>query len=313
MQHPRSVRAHQEGWFFHRVVADRDDQIGALDRIMDIVALRKRGGAHIEARPAGDGAFAHLGVEEWDLQAPDEIRQGVGKARTARGRAQHDERALRAKDHFGRAVQRRARGYRQRDRVARHRRNLGRLICRDVLRQFEMDGPWSLLLRDPESLPHDRGDGRRAYDLTGHLGQGRHRRDDVHDLEARLLAAQNALLARDHDHGHGAEQRIGRAGRQIECARTKRRQANAGFAGQPAVRRRHEGRRLFVAGHHQLDRRAAQRFDEIEVLLSGNPEDLLHAFVFQRGHQQLGTIHRVSLPQLGPSGRSLLPRARCFG
>jgi hypothetical protein len=44
-----------------------------------------------------------------------------------------------------------------------------------------------------------------ADDLMSHLGQRRHRRDDVDDLKASLLAAEDALLARNHDHRHRAE------------------------------------------------------------------------------------------------------------
>ena len=35
-----------------------------VDRLVDIVALRERGGAHVEVGAAGDGALAHLRVEE---------------------------------------------------------------------------------------------------------------------------------------------------------------------------------------------------------------------------------------------------------
>jgi hypothetical protein len=141
-------------------------------------------------------------------------------------------------------------GDRRCDRVGRHWRNLGRLLCRDILRQFEMDRARSLLLRDPERLSHDCGDRRRADDLMRHLGQRRHRRDDVDDLKARLLAAEDTFLARDHDHRHRTELGISRTRRQIERAGPQRREANASLAGQPPMRGCHEGRRLFMAGHY---------------------------------------------------------------
>ena len=70
-----------------------------------------------------------------------------------------------------------------------------------------------------------------------------------------------ALLARDHDHRHRAEQREGGAGREIECAGTERGQTDPGPAGESPVRRRHKGCRLFMAGQHQLDGRAPQRLE----------------------------------------------------
>jgi len=112
-----------------------------------------------------------------------------------------------------------------------------------------------------------------------HLGQRTHGRHHIHDLKTGLLAAQNAFLPGDHDHWHRAKQRVSRAGCEIQCTRAKRRQANAWFAGQPPMRRGHEGRRLFVAGEHQLDGGPPQSLDEIEVLLPRDAEDLLHAFV----------------------------------
>ena len=45
--------AHQERRLLHGVVADRDDQIGAVDRVMNVVAFRERSGAEIEIGAAG--------------------------------------------------------------------------------------------------------------------------------------------------------------------------------------------------------------------------------------------------------------------
>jgi RNase P subunit RPR2 len=182
-------------------------------------------------------------------------------------------------------------GDRQHDRVGRHWRNLGRLLCRGVLWELEVNRAWSLLPSDPEGLPHDRGDRHRADDLMRHLGQRRHRRDDVHDLKACLFAAQNAFLARDHDYRHRTELRISRTRRQVERARTKGRKADPSLAGQPSMRGCHECRRLLMAGQHQLDRRTAQRFDDVEIFFPGDPKDLLYSLVLQCGNKQVGTIH----------------------
>ena len=146
------------------------------------------------------------------------------------------------------------------------------------------------------------GNGVRADDLPRHLGQRRHAGDDVDDLEARLLAGHDPLLAGDHDHRHGAELGVGGAGREIERAGAERRDANARLAGQPAVGRRHERRRLLVAGQDQLDRRAAQRFDDVEVLLAGHAENPLDALVLERGDQQVRALCHVNVP-LSPEWR----------
>ncbi len=254
MQDRRSSRPHEEGRLLHRVVADGDDEIRPIDRPMDIVALREGRGAHVEPRSAGDGALAHLRVEERDLDAPHERRQRLREARPARRRAQHDERPLGLEDQLGRPVQRPALSDRRIDRVGRDGRHVRPRLTGDVLRQFEMNRARPLLLRHAERLPHHRRNGRGAHDLMGHLGQGRHGRDDIDDLKARLFAAQDALLAGDHHHRHGAEQRISRAGREVEGAGAEGREADPGPAGQPPLRGRHESRRLLMTGQHQLDR-----------------------------------------------------------
>ncbi len=178
-------------------------------------------------------------------------------------------------------------------------------------------GPGPLLLRDPERFAHQRGNGRRRDDLAGHLGQRRHGRDDVHDLKARLLAAEDPLLAGDHHHRHRAEERISRAGGQIERAGPERGETDPGPAGQAPVRRRHERRRLLVAGQHQPDLRAAQGFDDVEILLARNAEDLLDALVLERGDEELGAVHCMLLTfVLGPPRESVSlpgPALLCHG
>src|SRR5713226_9261664 len=61
-----------------------------------------------------------------------------------------------------------------------------------------------------------------------------------------------------------------------------------GPTGQPSVRRRHEGRRLFVTGHHEPYAGAAQCLDDVEVLFPWYAEDVLHALVLPCGYEQVG-------------------------
>ena len=72
MDHLRPLRAHDEGRLLDRVVADRDDQVGAVDRLVDVVALAERGRSHVKLAAAGNRPLAHLRVEERDLRAADE-------------------------------------------------------------------------------------------------------------------------------------------------------------------------------------------------------------------------------------------------
>ena len=94
-------------------------------------------------------------------------------------------------------------------------------------------------------------------DLEGKLGQRLECADHVNDLEFRLTTAHDALLTREHDHGHGTEQRVGGSRGQVQRARSKRGDAHAGLAGQPPVSRGHKGCALLVARQDQLDRRVA--------------------------------------------------------
>ena len=47
MDHLRAFRAHDEGRLLDRIVPNGDDQVGAVDGFMNIVALAERGRAHI--------------------------------------------------------------------------------------------------------------------------------------------------------------------------------------------------------------------------------------------------------------------------
>lgn len=165
--------------------------------------------------------------------------------------------------------------------------NGGHLVTGDVLGQFEVHRAGPLLHRDAKGVPHHGRNAGGTDDLPRQLRQRLHGRDHVHDLKARLPAAHDRLLAGDQDHRHRAEMRIGRARRQIERARSKSRQADAGLAGQPAMRGGHEGGSLLVTGQHQLDFGGAERFHEIEILLAGYAEDAIDALVLQRRDKQV--------------------------
>ncbi len=60
--------------------------------------------------------------------------------------------------------------------------------------------------------------------------------------------------------------------------------------------RRHEGRRLFVAGEDKLDRRAAQGFENVEILLAWDAEDPIDALIFEGGDEQFCTFRHGDSP-----------------
>ena len=63
-----------------------------------------------------------------------------------------------------------------------------------------------------------------------------------------------------------------------------------GRAGQPPMGCGHEGRSLLVPRQDELDRRVAQRLDDVEIFLARNAEDAVDALVLQRRDQEIGTF-----------------------
>ena len=80
MDHPRPVRPHDEGRLLDRVVADADDQVGPVDRLMHVVALGQRRRAHVELGAARDRALAHLRVKERNADAAHEVAKAGRRA-----------------------------------------------------------------------------------------------------------------------------------------------------------------------------------------------------------------------------------------
>ena len=116
----RAALAHDERRLLDGVMADRDDEVGLFDRLVDIVPLRQRGGAHIEFGSAGNGPLAHLGREERNAGSEHELREIRCRARTRgrRPRASASGR-LAAHDQLRGAIERRVACRRQLDRMRR--------------------------------------------------------------------------------------------------------------------------------------------------------------------------------------------------
>ena len=147
MQHDRTVRPHKERRLLDGIVTYGDDQICPVDRPMHVVPLGQRSRAHVEPGAASDRALAHLRVEERDLQALHETRQGLGQVRTACSRTQHHQGPLSLEDQFGCTIQCCARCNGPVNRVGWHGQYRRRSLAGDVFRQLEMRlGPGALNL-----------------------------------------------------------------------------------------------------------------------------------------------------------------------
>jgi hypothetical protein len=153
-----------------------------------------------------------------------------------------------------------------------------------------MHGTGPLFHRDPEGIADQCGNAGGADDLPRQLGQRLHGRNHVHDLKARLTAAHDGLLARDHHHRHRTEMRIGSAGRKIQRTRTECRYAHTRFSSEPAVRCGHKGSGLFVPGQHQFNLRISKRLDNVEIFLPRHAENAVNALMFQCRNEQIGAL-----------------------
>ena len=128
------------------------------------------------------------------------------------------------------------------------------------------------------------------------LGQRLHRRDHVDDLEARLPAAHDPLLAGDHDHRHRAEMRIGRAGGEVQRAGAERRDAHAGLARQPPVVA------AMKAAACSWRVRTSSIFEvrsdstTIEIFFARHAEDAVDALILERCDKQVRSLHLALLP-----------------
>ena len=272
-----------------------------VDGAVHVVARRERGRAHVELGAAVDRALAHLRVEERDAGALDEARQLVDQARAVAGRADHDQRPLRLRDHRRGALDRGAAA-----RPATRPHAAARSARRRPRRRRRLPAARGAPDRAAPPAPRGTHRGRASGMLRGLticraiLVSGFIDAIDVDDLEPGLLGRHDRLLPGEQDHRHRAELRVRGAGREVERARAERGDADAGAAGEPAMRGRHEGGGLLVAREHQLDARLPQRLDDVEVLLAGHAEDAVDAFVRERRDQQIRTFAHACFPERRP-------------
>jgi hypothetical protein len=293
VDHLRAVRSHDERRFLDGVVTDRHDHVGPIHRLMHVVALGQRSGPHVQISAARHGAFAHLGGKERDLRASHEARQSGGRAWPGRGGSQHDQRSFGGQDHGGRAVQCIAVRDRGLDRMHRDRQQVRAFLAGHVLGQLQQHGAGPFLHGDAEGVAHDSGDAGRGSNLPRRFRQRPEGADDVDDLETSLEAGVDRLLPGDHYRRHRPEIGVGRPRCQVQRDRPERGDTDAGLAGQPAIRRGHERRRLFVSGKDQFYRRLAQAFDYVEVFFPRDTENMIDPLVFESGYKQIRTLGHI--------------------
>ena len=173
VDHLRSLRAHDEGGLLDRVVANGQDQVGPVDRLVHVVAVGQRGRSHPQLGSAfggaqtGDRSLAHLRVEERNADAANEIRQLAGEPGAAGRSAEHHQRPLGSHQQVRGPVERGGVRHRDLDRVRPDQRHvLVQLLARDVLGKFEMHRAGTLFRRQAECVAHDGRNAGGADDLA---------------------------------------------------------------------------------------------------------------------------------------------------
>ena len=146
-----------------------------------------------------------------------------------------------------------------------------------VLGQLDVCRARLLALRDLEGLADDLRDDVRVRQLRVPLGDRTHHALDVDVLVRLLVHPLEVALTGERDHRRAVEVGVRHRRDEVHRARPERAEADARAAGQPPPDVGHVGRALLVAHRHELDRRVRERFVQVERLLPGDPENVLHA------------------------------------
>ncbi|OTP79316.1 hypothetical protein PAMC26577_01995 [Caballeronia sordidicola] len=288
-----SVRAHDERRLFDRVMADRQDQVSTVYCLVKIVAFAERRGSHPEfagfvMANCGHGTLAHLGVEKRDAGTSNEFGQLAREPGTVARGAEHDKRTLGLHQHGRGPFDGSLLRDRKLDRMRRNKRHVvAYFLGGHVFGQLEVDRTGPLFRGEAERFAHHARDAAPADYLPRRLRQRLHGCDYVDYLKARLVRCHDGLLPGDKHHRHGAEMGVGCTCDQIQRAGTEGCHADTRPSRQAAVGGRHECRRLLMAGDDQLDVRASQRLDDVEIFFARHRENAIDALVLQRLDEQI--------------------------
>ena len=166
-----------------------------------------------------------------------------------------------------------------------------------VLGQREHDRPLAARHRAVEGVAHVLGGAVGAVDRGDPLRHLPEHPPVVHLLERLALDEVGPDLADEEDHRRRVLERGVDADRRVGRARAASDEADAGFAGELAVRLRHVGRAAVLARDDQLDRvlRVVQRVENGEIALPWNAERGVDAVDLQLIHQNLRGGARLEL------------------
>lgn len=199
--------AHEERRLLDDIVSDIDDAIGVFDGAMHEIAIRQRGIAQPQRMRFIQHALAHLGGEEGDAEALDELAQHLA-AGLAIGTRTHHENGLPG---FANCLHRTLDGLVVGNgapvKTGLQHDGIG-LVVGDVFRKFEVGGAGAFFLGATEGFANAGGNVVGRNDLSGELGQRLHHVDDIDDLEMPLFGNLDRLLPGDHQHRHAAQLRV---------------------------------------------------------------------------------------------------------
>ena len=274
-----------------QLVADGDDQVGAVEAEVDVVVPHEPHRAQRQRVVVGEHALAVERGRHRDAQRLGEAAQGrAGPGARGTVAGQHDRGARRAQQRRrpldlpgGRLV----RAWH----VHRKRLTLGRGLLH-VLGDRQVDRPGPLGLGQLERLADHLGHRARRRHQRRPLDRGREHRHQVHALVRLLEAAVHADLRRQRDQRRGVGGRVRGAEQQVDRPGAERGRAHPGAAGQPAVDLGHERRALLVPGQHVPDGRAGDGVHQPDVLLARDAEDVRDALVLQALDDQGGGAAR---------------------
>src|ERR1700687_202019 len=177
--------------------------------------------------------------------------------------------------------------YRKRRRMGRHQRDVSRFLGSNVFGQFEMHRARTLFGRDAKGVPDEGRNTRCAHDLLRLFREWAHRCDYIDNLKMRLSALSNRLLTGDKHHRHATKKSVSSARDEVERSGTKCAERDARLSRKPPICGCQESCRLLMTGYYQLDGGLPKTFDDLEVLLTGYPEDSINAFVLQGRNEKI--------------------------
>ena len=263
-----------------QLVADGDDEVGAVEAEVDVVVPHEPHRAQRQRVVVGEHALAVERGRHRDAQHLGEAAQGRARP-GARGAVagQHDRASRRTQQRrrplhlpAGRLV-----GPRH---VHRQRLTLRRGLLH-VLRDGQVDRARPLGLGQLERLADHLGHRARRRHQRRPLGDRGEHRHQVDALVRLLEAAVHADLRRQRDQRRGVGGRVRGAEQQVDRPGAERGRAHPGAPGQPAVDLGHERRALLVAGQHVPDGGPGDGVDQPDVLLARDAEDVRDALVLQ--------------------------------